>query len=136
MFPVHNPSDLPIYVQLLPFPEKANSLLPPPPTTGLKNPECDVSLVLHCHLFEAFFIPPEACKGVVLQPHSSTQLGPVLFSPQSLQHFNATLYIKNNLTILDHFTLVGEVCVIYFNLYHCILKSLLGWKWTLPFPRC
>jgi hypothetical protein len=32
----------------------------------------------------------------------------VFFAPHSLEHVNATLYIKNNLTIVDAVELTGE----------------------------
>lgn len=102
-----NPSDQPIHVQLLPFadPNDASAILP-----SFKS---SVN----------FKLPTEATVGEVVPPHGRIDLGPLYFAPLSLEKgmspqysslltqlstVNATLYVKNNLTILDSFVVVGE----------------------------
>eukprot|EP01087_Luapelamoeba_hula_P000070 TRINITY_DN1003_c0_g1_i1.p1 TRINITY_DN1003_c0_g1~~TRINITY_DN1003_c0_g1_i1.p1 ORF type:complete len:1504 (+),score=275.36 TRINITY_DN1003_c0_g1_i1:1230-5741(+) len=103
-----NPSDQPIHVQLLPFfssddsPLNAASLLgnsPAPSISPLNSAQPSVS---------SFYLPPEALTGEIVMPHTHVHLGPLFFSPTDLLKVNGTLYVKNNLTVIDSVVLIGE----------------------------
>jgi len=98
--PIHNPSDHTIHVRLLPFEEAAKiqeyaELLPTVPPSEFSS---------------SFYLPDDvsAKEGEIVPPHSKTMLGPVFFAPCSLEPVTTTLYVKNNLTIIDSVVLTGE----------------------------
>ncbi len=57
-----------------------------------------------------FILPDEAMKGKYIQPNSYGEVGTVIFAPPAVgDNYATTLYIKNNLTILDAIAVRGMV---------------------------
>lgn len=71
---IQNPTDLPLQIQLLPIVDETQ---------------------------DSFFLPQECHQIQILEPHAVREVGTLNFSPTSPQHFRTSLYIKNNLTIID-----------------------------------
>jgi hypothetical protein len=81
---VYNPSDAPVYVQLLPF--------------------------LHSSASPAFSLSEESLRGKIIAPRSYSDVGTIIFFPLAVfESYATTLYLKNNLTIVDALAVRGEV---------------------------
>ncbi|KAL6067249.1 hypothetical protein QOT17_009046 [Balamuthia mandrillaris] len=96
-----NPSDHPLHVQLLPLPEQN-------PGTSLEEGEEDETLMPVSPTASSFYLPPAALEERIVPPHTVIDLGPIFFNPLNLEKMNVTLYVKNNLTIVDNILLIGE----------------------------
>jgi len=79
---VHNPSDFPIHIHVLPL---------------LQDEASPFQLVM-AHADRIQIIPPHSSKDVAL----------IKFTPTEYYEFTTTLYIKNNLTVLDAVKIRGQ----------------------------
>eukprot|EP00656_Telonema_subtile_P051304 TRINITY_DN6866_c0_g1_i4.p1 TRINITY_DN6866_c0_g1~~TRINITY_DN6866_c0_g1_i4.p1 ORF type:complete len:1313 (+),score=349.16 TRINITY_DN6866_c0_g1_i4:205-4143(+) len=98
---VHNPADVAVHMKLAqvrPNSSLANSSMSS--HIGLIAPR-----MLYSNDFE---LSAAAMEGLLIPPHSKSKLGPIFFKPSSLTSVNATLFVKNNLTILDPIIMHGE----------------------------
>lgn len=79
MVPVVNPSDHPLQVILY-------SINPP----------------------DEFLLPSDSEQPYFLPPRSSSAIGPIYFLPQYFHQTNMSLYLKNNLTVLEMISIHGQ----------------------------
>lgn len=87
--PFHNPSDVPVWVQLVP-PEQQTLIEP-----DLETSEDEDYEASHVYHFGA-----EALAVVHVEPHSVVWLGPVIFLPKDHASVSHTLFVKNNLSVV------------------------------------
>jgi hypothetical protein len=91
---LHNPSDHPVQVQLLPL---ATSAAP------------WWSRVLDTLWPEAeFYYAPESVTRAVLAPHRQAKLGPLVYVPHHARLDSITVTVRNNLTVYEQITVQGQ----------------------------
>lgn len=56
-----------------------------------------------------FFLVSSILPENIIQPHSTVNVGKIQFYPNKKRNFTSLLYVKNNLTILDFISILGEV---------------------------
>lgn len=94
--PVANPSDRPVFVQMLLSPGvDGEDELP------CKSEEA-------CVQSSAFLVPLSLMTGITMPPQTEATLGPVYFVPKRRGLHSALLYLRTNLTFLTELPLTGE----------------------------
>jgi hypothetical protein len=56
----------------------------------------------------SFHVSPELMAGSVIPPHGQAEFGPIFFTPLLRKQLSATLYIRNNLTLMQTVVIKGE----------------------------
>ena len=56
----------------------------------------------------SFHVSPELMTGSAIPPHGQAEFGPVFFTPLLRKQLSATLYIRNNLTLMQTVVIKGE----------------------------
>ena len=56
----------------------------------------------------SFHVSPELMTGSVIPPHGQAEFGPIFFTPLLRKQLSATLYIRNNLTLMQTVVIKGE----------------------------
>ncbi len=56
----------------------------------------------------SFHVSPELMAGAVIPPHGQADFGPIFFTPLLRKQLSATLYIRNNLTLMQTVVIKGE----------------------------
>ncbi len=98
---IENPSDHALHVQLLPPPTDSVGRDPTTPARCSSTKTCVQS--------STFLLPDKMInKGILVPPHAHALLGPIFFAPKHDGMFAATLYLRNNLTLMQSIRLRGE----------------------------
>jgi hypothetical protein len=92
---LHNPSDHPVHVQLLPLAEDA------PWWTRV------LTWVWPSEAAE-FYYAPECVTAALLAPHKQVKLGPLVYVPHHLDTDALTLTVRNNLTVFEQIRVRGQ----------------------------
>lgn len=56
----------------------------------------------------SFHVSPSLMAGSVIPPHGQAEFGPIFFTPLLRKQLSATLYIRNNLTLMQTVVIKGE----------------------------
>lgn len=99
-FRVHNPSDHPLSLRLLPLPLDDGSMEGALAIGTFKGADWAARVEAFGRGKE-FSLGPGAGEVVVVPPHSEALVGPVVFKPSAQREHTALLLLKNNLTLLQ-----------------------------------
>ncbi len=91
---LHNPSDQPVHVQLLPL-------------TGAVSWWRRVQAWLWQQEAE-FYYPAECTTTALLAPHRQVKLGPLIYVPHHLGVDEITVTVRNNLTVYEQIKVIGQ----------------------------